>query len=98
MGFKSDVSDMLSDFAVLIERQVTGYERKQLLEMIMFLGTDARGNLPDLFLGEDMKTVYFKFSNGVKEKITPENLKTCMDYIMFLKHGIVDSDKTERSA
>lgn len=71
MGFKSDVSDMLSDFAVLIERQVTGYERKELLEMIMFLGTDARGNLPDLFLGEDMKTVYFKFSNGVKEKNYP---------------------------
>ena len=47
MGFKSEVSDMLSDFAVLIERQVTGYERKELLEMIMFLGTDARGNLPD---------------------------------------------------
>ena len=59
---------------------------------------NARGNLPDLFLGEDMKTVYFKFSNGVKEKITPDNLKTCMDYIMFLKHGIVDSDNAERSA
>ena len=51
MGFKSEVSDMLSDFAVLIERQVTGYERKELLEMIM-----------------------------------------------FLKHGIVDSDNAERSA
>ena len=95
MGFKSDVSDMLSDFAVLIKKPVTGYKREELLKMIMFLGTDTGRNLPDLFLGEDMKTIYFKFSNGVKEKIKADNLKTCMDYIAFLKHGIVEvAEKT----
>lgn len=99
MGFKDDAVDMLSDFVILIERQVGGYGKSQLLELITFLGTDSSGNLPDLFLGEDMKTVFFKFSNGKKEKITEANLKTCMDYIAFLKHGIIDdADSTERRA
>ena len=87
MGFKDDVSDILSDFSILIERQVKGYGKEKIMEMIMFLGTDSSGNLPDLFLGEDMQTVFFKFSNGKTERITEENLKTCMDYIEFLKKG-----------
>ena len=85
MGFRTDVRDMLSDFVVLLEKQVEGYDRKKIQEFVEYIGTKSDRNLPDLLLGEDMRTVYFKFPAGKTEKVTTENIKPCMDYIAFLR-------------
>jgi len=85
MGFRTDVRDMLSDFVILLEKQVEGYERTKLQEFVEYIGTKSDRNLPDLILGADMRTVFFKFSAGKTEKVTAENIRPCMDYIAFLK-------------
>lgn len=85
MGYKTDVRDLLADYVILLDRQVEGYGREQLLEFVEYLGTKSDRNLPDLALGGDMKTVLLKFPGGKTVKATAGNIKPCMDYIAFLK-------------
>lgn len=88
MSYMSDVKDLLSDYVILLERQVSSYDRASLQEFVEYLGTKKDIDFPDLLLGEDMTTVFFAFPAGRKEKITDENIRPCMEYIKFLKNGI----------
>ncbi len=84
----SDVRDLLSDYAVLIERQIEGYEKDAVLDVLEFINQPARKNDPDtpkLFLGEDMKTVYFQYPKGNKEKFTTETFEVILNYMNVMK-------------
>jgi len=84
----SDVRDLLSDYVVLLEKQVDGYDRESIFEVLEFINQPARKNDPDtpkLFLGEDMKTVYFQYPKGDKEKFTTETFEAIRNYMNVMK-------------
>lgn len=84
----SDVRDLLSDYVILLEKQVEGHDRNTILEVLEFINQSARKNDPDtpkLFLGEDMKTVYFQYPKGEKEKFTTETFEVIFNYMNVMK-------------
>lgn len=84
----SEVRDLLSDYVVLLERQVEGYDRNCILEVVEFISQPSRKNDPDtpkLFLGEDMKSVYFQYPKGELSKFTTETFEAILNYMKVMK-------------
>lgn len=88
---KSATAEIITDYCLLLEKQTKGFSRKQLLETVRFLYKNKKNNnekkeeLPEIELGEDMKTLYLKLPDERLEKITTENFKICVNYVELIE-------------
>lgn len=89
---KSAATEIITDYCLLLEKQTEGFTREQLLETVQFLYWNKKSNqkdekkeMPEIELGEDMKTLYLRLPDKTLEKITTDNFRVCVNYVELIE-------------
>lgn len=97
---KSAATEIITDYCLLLEKQTEGFSRDQLLETVQFLyrnkkndGDNENDETPEIELGEDMKTLFFRLPDKRLEKITTENFRVCVNYV-----ELIESKRNEKAS
>lgn len=71
------IAEYLKDYVVIIERQAEGFSREEMADLLLtFSRSSARNDVPEIILGDDLKTLFFKDKRTkILEKIDSANLR-----------------------
>lgn len=84
---KSEFSEVISDVVVLLEKQVTGLTRKEIVDFLEVLNTSDDKKLPVIVLGSNGQ-LFFKDIETCKTKlIDSTSIREVLDYDEFQKSG-----------
>lgn len=87
---KNELSTMFDDYAILLERQTEGFSRDDLIEILESVSKSDDLQVPDIILGDDLKSLYFKDKYlGTITLITTEGLRDLRDYFEYMRTGLL---------
>lgn len=84
---KSEFSEVISDVVVLLEKQVTGLTRKEIVDFLEVLNTSDDKTLPLIVLGKNKQMLFKDIESNEVKVINSETIREVLDYDEFQKSG-----------
>ena len=81
---RNEFTDLIQDFVLLLEKQLEGFSRDNIVRLMEVLNGSSDENMPAIFLG-DNKLLNFRYMDGHTEVITAEKVMDILDYEEFKK-------------
>ena len=84
---RSELSEVISDMVILLERQVPDFKRKDIVDFLEVLNTSDDKKLPVIILGKGGQLLFKDIETGETKVINKDSIREVLDYDEFQKSG-----------
>lgn len=84
---RSEFSEVISDMAILLERQVPDLMRKDIVDFLEVLNSSDDKKLPVIILGKGGQLLFKDIETGETKVINKDSIREVIDYDEFQKSG-----------
>lgn len=84
---RSEFSEVISDMAILLERQVPDLMRKDIVDFLEVLNSSDDKKLPVIILGKGGQLLFKDIETGETKVINKDSIREVLDYDEFQKSG-----------